>query len=180
MTPIPSIPTHVSTTTVATFALIAWLYYRRIRRHFGRQPYQPKRTVVRMVLVAIVALALLYGFYGLPQVRIDMAIGAAIGIAVGALGLRHTHAEWVDGAGAYTPNPWIGAGMSALLIGRLVWRGYSGAFANGAQQTFQNASPLTMGLFAMLIAYAIVYSYGLWWRMKQLAAAHAAPSSVAQ
>ncbi len=179
MAEIRNLVTHPG--TLAMFAVIAWMYYRRIRRHFGRQPYHAGRTVFRMVLVSVIAVLLAVAAFFMPHVWLGMLVGALIGVGIGWLGLYHTHAEWIDGVGSYTPNPWIGAGMSLLLIGRLVWRGYTGAFTGGTQQTMQQASPLTLALAAALIAYALVYSYGLWWRMKQLAAQHpAAPGATVQ
>ena len=38
------------------------------------------------------------------------------------ISLRHTHTEWADGNGWYTPNPWIGGALSAVLLGRLIAR----------------------------------------------------------
>ena len=32
---------------------IGWLYYRRIRRSFGRQRWQPRRTIARLLLVSV-------------------------------------------------------------------------------------------------------------------------------
>ncbi|MEE7548135.1 hypothetical protein HF319_14775, partial [Xanthomonas sp. Kuri4-1] len=38
-----------------TTAGAGWLYYRRLRRHFGWQPWQPRRTALRVALLAGVA-----------------------------------------------------------------------------------------------------------------------------
>ena len=42
-----------------TAAGMGLLYYRRMRRYFGRQPWQPKRTLVRVVILTIVSALLL-------------------------------------------------------------------------------------------------------------------------
>jgi ABC-type dipeptide/oligopeptide/nickel transport system permease component len=149
---------------------IAWLYYRRIRRNFGRQPWRRTRTVVRLAIVAVVASLLLFAAAFLPHVAVGMAAGAAAGAALGLLSLRHTHAEWSGGSGYYTPNPWIGGALSVLLVARLAWRGWSGAFSGGTAQSMQQASPLTMSLAAALIAYSLVYNIGLLLRMRGLQA----------
>jgi len=146
---------------------IGWLYYRRIRRSFGRQAWQPKRTIARLVLVSLVMLALVAAAIFLPHVGPGIALGASIGAALGLFGLRHTQAEIIDGKRYYTPNPWIAGGLTVLLLGRLAWRWSQGAFANGAQMGSQ-ASPLTMAIAATLIAYAVVYSSGLLIRMGKL------------
>ncbi len=150
---------------------IGWLYYRRIRRSFGRQAWQPRRTIARLVLVTLVALALLSAAVFLPHVGLGIGIGAAAGAALGMLALKHTHAQVIEGQRYYTPNPWIGGGLTLLLLGRLAWRWSRGTFASGSAQAAQQASPLTMGIAATLIAYSLVYNIGLVLRMRQLASA---------
>lgn len=148
---------------------IGWLYYRRIRRYFGRQPWQPRRTVARLAILALATVALTYLAALLPAIRPGMVLGALAGAALGAFALRHTHVEASDGQRFYTPNPWIGAGLSVLLLGRLAWRWASGAFSGGSAQSMQNASPLTLGIAAALIAYSLVHTGGLLLRMRALA-----------
>ncbi|MFT3761625.1 MAG: hypothetical protein QM761_03235 [Pseudoxanthomonas sp.] len=150
---------------------IAWLYYRRIRRHFGRQEWRPIRTAVRIALLSLVAAMLALAAIFLPHVAWGMAGGGVAGAALGLLSLRHTHAEWADGRGWYTPNPWIGGALSVLLVGRLAWRWSQGAFSSGAGQTLQQASPLTLAIAAALVAYSLVNGVGLLLRMRRLAAA---------
>jgi hypothetical protein len=148
---------------------IGWLYYRRIRRSFGRQSWQPRRTIARLLLVSVVALALASAAVFLPHVGLGIGAGAAAGAALAVLALKHTHAQMIDGQRYYTPNPWIGGGLSLLLLGRLAWRWSQGTFSGGSAQAAQQASPLTMGIAATLIAYSLVYSIGLLMRMRQLA-----------
>lgn len=147
---------------------IGWLYYRRIRRSFGRQAWQPKRAIARLVLVSLVSLALVSAAIFLPRVGWGIGTGAAAGAALGVFALRHTHAQVIDGQRYYTPNPWIGGGLTLLLLGRLAWRWGQGAFAGGSAQAAQ-ASPLTMGIAATLISYSLVNGIGLLLRMRRLA-----------
>ncbi|MCC4605873.1 hypothetical protein HG421_18565 [Xanthomonas campestris pv. badrii] len=155
-------------TPYLSMAAIGYFYYRRIRRSFGRQQWKPASTALRSVVLVIAAAALAYAVYGLPQVRLGIALGAVAGIGLGALSLRYTHAEWVDGRGWYTPNPWIGAALMLVLLGRLAWRWASGAFSQGAAAAGSQASPLTLGIAAALVLYALVHVGGLWWRLRQL------------
>ncbi|TKR29560.1 hypothetical protein FCE95_15620 [Luteimonas gilva] len=158
---------------------IGWIYYRRIRRSFGRQTWQPKRTMFRTGMLALVAVALVAAAVFLPRVGWGIAAGALGGAVLGGFALRHTHAEMVEGRGYYTPNPWIGGALSVLLLGRLAWRWSQGAFAGGAAQTAQQASPLTMAFAAALIAYFLVNNIGLMLRMRELGS-RAADGSAAQ
>lgn len=154
-------------------AAVAFAYYRRIRRQFGRQPYQPRRTLVRAALLGLAVVGLLLAAVALPVAGVGRAIvaGLAIGAGLGALALRHTRLEVSDGARWYTPNPWIGAALSLLLIGRLAWRFGQGPLAvAGTAPVLQNASPLTLGIAATLVAYYFVSGLGLVVRMRSLPA----------
>ena len=155
-------------TPVLATAGIGWLYYRRIRRQFGRQQYQAKRAMFRVGLLALVSCALLVMAFVLPHVGLAIVSGLAIGAGLGLLALRHTAIEAVDGAHWYTPNPWIGGALSLLLLGRLAWRYGHGAFATGGAQAAQNMSPLTLGIAATLVGFYVVNGVGLALRMRAL------------
>ncbi|HVI58099.1 MAG TPA: hypothetical protein VM619_04385 [Luteimonas sp.] len=165
--PAPALAPFVPWLATAGFG---WLYYRRIRRQFGRQPYRPTRTGVRIALLSLVGCGLLV--LGFVEHRLAPAIGtgAIAGAALGWLALRHTRIAVVDGVREYTPNPWIGGAISLLLVARLAWRWHAGAFAAGAQQAGSQASPLTMGILATLVAYYLVTGIGLVQRMRALPA----------
>ena len=158
-----------SLTPLFVTAGIGWMYYRRIRRQFGRQPYQPRRAMFRIGLLTLVACALLVLAFVLPHVGLAIVSGLAIGAGLGLLALRHTAIEAVDGAHWYTPNPWIGVALSLLLVGRLAWRYGHGAFATGSAQAAQNMSPLTLGIAATLVGFYVVNGVGLALRMRALA-----------
>jgi len=147
---------------------LAWLYYRRLRRYFGRQAWQPRRTLFRVGLLSLVSVFLIAAAAVLPHVAWAIAGGAAGGVGLGWFALRHTRIDEVDGRLGYTPHPWIGAGLAVLLLGRLAWRWGQGAFSNGMQQTAQQASPLTMAIAAVLVAYSLTQGIGLLRRMRAL------------
>jgi hypothetical protein len=152
-------------------AAIGWVYYRRIRRHFGRQPYQHKRALLRTGVLAAVLCGLIVMAIALPTVGLAIVAGLLLGAALGVTALRHTRIEAVDGARWYTPNPWIGGALSLLLVGRLAWRWGQGMFSQGGAQLAQNMSPLTIGILAVLVAFYVVNGAGLAWRMRGLAPA---------
>jgi hypothetical protein len=152
-------------------AAVGFVYVRRIRRSFGRQPYHPTRAHVRLALLALACAGLLLAAAMLPVAGVALAIaaGLVIGGALGAFAVLHTQVETVDGARCYTPNPWIGGALSLLLVARLAWRYASGALSQGASQAAQNASPLTMGIAATLVGFYLVNGAGIAWRMRALA-----------
>ncbi len=157
-------------TPVVATAAVAWIYYRRIRRSFGRQPWRPKSTYFRLVILVFAALAITSAAIFVPHTALGIVIGAIVGAALGVLALRHTAVAWVEGSRTYHPNAWIGGALSVLLVGRLAWRLGSGGLASvaGSSGSMQNASPLTLGIAATLVAYSLVNGLGLVVRMQAL------------
>ena len=152
---------------VVAVVAIALLYYRRIRRQFGRQPWQAKRHGARLVLLTIVFLLLVASGFVLPHAALAIAGGILAGGVLGVVSIRLTQIESVDGLRWYTPNPWIGGALSLLLVARLVWRFGSGPLSGGTPAP-QQASPLTLLFAATLVTFYLVSGGGLAWRMRAL------------
>jgi hypothetical protein len=87
-------------------------------------------------------------------------------VLLGLLGLQLTRFErGADGADVYIPNPWIGGALSALLLGRMVWRlavvlPQMGTVAAHGAPAIGN-SPLTLLVLGLIIGYYISYYAGL-------------------
>jgi len=161
---------HPSTLTpVVMAAAVGLVYYRRIRQQFGRQPYQHKRALARTIFLSLVLCGLLVAAVALPQVGLAIVGGLAAGALLGVAASRYTGIEASDGARWYTPNPWIGGTLSLLLVARLAWRWGQGVLTQGAEHLAANASPLTMGLMATVVAFYVVNGASLAWRMRELA-----------
>lgn len=159
---------HLSTLTpLLATAGIGVLYYRRIRRQFGRQPYQPKRAMARVVLLSLLLCGLVVSAVRLPNAGLAIGAGLLCGSLLGMAALRLTGVESSADGHWYTPNPWIGGALSLLLVGRLAWRWSQGGFAAGTAQA-QHASPLTLGLMAALVAFYVVNGVGLALRVRAL------------
>lgn len=153
--------------------LLGWVYLRRIRANFGRQPWRPARVGIRLGLLAVVLCFLVLAALFVPGAGLAVGLGLAAGAVLAGFALRHNHAELVDGKRYYTPNPWIGGALSLLLVGRLLWRMGSGgitAMAGGSAAFGQQASPLTLGIAATLVSFYVVNSTGLFVQMRRLAA----------
>ena len=151
----------------AMTAGIGLMYYRRIRRSFGRQPWQPRRTIARIALLTLVLGSLVLAAVFVPGVAWAVASGFAVGLLLGLYGVSLTKVDLIEGARSYVPNPWIGGALSLLLLGRLVWRFTHGGFA---QAQSAGPSPLTLGFAAALIGYYLTYSIVLTLRMRRLGA----------
>ena len=165
-------PAHM-TNYLIMLPLLAWIVWRRVNRQFGRQPIQRKRMIGRIVVFAVIGGVLsLAGFHSV-QLAEGLVCGMLIGALIGLVGLRLTRFEIDPIKGdCYVPNPWIGALLTVLLLGRLAWRFLvvlpqmqqaSGAAAQNAGFQAQSVSysPLTMLVVGLLVGYYIVYFTGL-------------------
>src|SRR6185312_11030681 len=96
--------------------LMALMVWRRISRQFGRQPIRRKRMTARIVIFAAIGGLLMLG--GLHDIRLAEGVlgGAAIGAALGFVGLRLTRFETDPVKGdCYLSSP-----LTMLVIGLLV------------------------------------------------------------
>ena len=160
---------HLQTVFI-TVAIMAFVVWRRARRLIGRQPIRRKQMITRVVIYVV--LTCLLAASGLHNLRLLEGLlgGLLAGGALGLLGLRLSRFErGADGGDYYVPNPWLGAALAVLLIGRLVWRMLpllSGSGEGAAGYTGPGApplgnSPLTLLLFGLLIGYYLTYYVGL-------------------
>jgi hypothetical protein len=147
--------------------LLAFMVWRRARRQFGRQPVRRGAMITRVAILA--ALAVLLSLTGLrdPRLLEGLAGGLVGGIALGLLGLRLTRFErGADGRDLYLPNPWIGATITAVLVGRLAWRflvlvPHAGAVPMAPTTPQLGNSPLTLLVVGLMVGYYVSYYAGL-------------------
>lgn len=171
-------------------ALIVWALYRRMRRSFGRQRVRDARMWVRVGVLT--AISILIGVAVARDIEVLGALlaGMACGAALGWIGLRHTKFEVTPQGRFYTPHAYIGLIVTALLVGRLLYRFlaiYNGAIPTAAAgQSLASAyqkSPLTLAVFGMLAGYYVLYYAGVMQRTRwpaPLAQKAAAPSTQGQ
>jgi hypothetical protein len=154
-------------TAILATAGIGLLYYRRMRRQFGRQAWRPGAAWwLRFAMLGVLMAGLLVAGVGLPGGAVAVLSGIAIGAVLGIFAIRHTRIEDSGGTRWYRPNPWIGGLLSLLLVGRLAWRWHGGVRAFGPAAAAQ-PSVLTLAFAATLVAYYLVNGGGLAWRMRR-------------
>jgi hypothetical protein len=170
----------------AMAALVMLALYRRFRSAFGRQRLQPTRLKFRVGILSVVSLLLVVrGMHSAGFAAGGLA-GLGAGVALAFIGLRLTRFDVMPGGIFYTPNGYIGAALSALLLGRLVYRfqvlypsmQVAKAETGDAFASFQG-SPLTVALFGIVIGYYLTYCAGLLARGAALRAAPAQPDAAA-
>ena len=161
--------------------VIAFVLYRRVRRSIGRQRLQPGQLWFRIALFSVVCVLILFLRPTDVTSWAFAAGGALLGGVLAFYAYRHTRFEFVPEGRFYTPNVYIGLGVTALLIGRIGYRFMEMApvlsavaahtapntlptGGNGFTQAF--GSPTTVGLYFVMAGYYICYYAGLITRLR--------------
>lgn len=169
-------------------ALAVFMIYRRFRRNFGQQPLRPVRMQVRIVLLLIIGCLLLPSAVRSLALLSALLAGVAAGVALGFLGAARTRFLTIDYQRYYVPHTYTGVAVSLLFLGRLIYRllqAYGATHAAGAadpgsaSQAFAPAamvqSPLTLGLFFVLMGYYVCYYSVVLWKSKRVSAEEISP-----
>jgi hypothetical protein len=164
-----------SLVVVVLVPLLAWRIYKRVRRNIGRQRSRLWRhwagTVLCPLLLAVLALG---AMHSLPAEEALLG-GIAGGLALGFYGLRLTRFEHEGNQFFYTPNPYLGVGLSLLLVGRIAWRMVELYETQGHLTPASGdvaRSPLTLLMVGLVFGYYAAYSLGLLrWRRRSPGAA---------
>jgi hypothetical protein len=163
--------TPPSLAVVVLVPLIAWRVYKRVRRNIGRQRSKLWRhwcgTVLCPLLLALMALGALRSM----EAEAALMGGIALGVGLGLYGLRLTRFENDGPLFFYTPNPYLGIGLSMLLVGRLLYRFFQIYQLHGDMRGFASPdfgrSPLTLAMVGIVFGYYTAYSFGLLrWRQR--------------
>jgi cytochrome b561 len=104
--------------------------------------------------------------------------GAAVGIALAYWGSRRTRYQSAGGQVYYVPHTYTGIAVSLLFVGRIAYRLVTDAQLIGTANAGTDApdvappqmmqSPMTVGVFFVLIAYYICFYAWLFWKSKHL------------
>lgn len=157
---------HGSMLTIyALIPLVAWRLYARLRRMIGRQRLSRIRPWVTLVIFPLLLGLLALAARAHLERLWFLAIGVALGGALGVVGLGKTRFERTPEGLFYTPNAHLGIAISLLLVGRVIYR-LVAAFVFGvtpapAEPNDFAITPLTLGVVGLLTGYYIAYSAGL-------------------
>jgi hypothetical protein len=156
-----------------TAALVLFVIYRRFRRNFGRQALRRRRMLARMLLFALIGVALAPAALRSIDSALAIGVGLALGVGLGIWASMHTRFERHQDQLHYIPHTYTGMVVSALFLGRLIYRfvvpleGYSpmDAATHGSAAALASIyrNTLTLGIVFVLIGYYLYYySYVLW------------------
>lgn len=149
-------------------ALIVWRLYRRMRRSFGRQRVRDGYMWFRIGLLTLVAVSIAALIARDTDVLGALLAGIACGAVLGLFGLRYTKFEVTPEGRFYTPHTYIGLAVTALFVGRLLYRFlevYNGtmpaaAAGQGLAAAYQR-SPFTLAVFGAVVGYYVLYYLGV-------------------
>jgi hypothetical protein len=151
--------------TVLIF-LVGWRVYGRFRRNIGPQLLKRRRMMVRIGIYAVLSLVLgVFSLVVVPRLAVVGGLlgGLALGVPLGLYGLHLTRFETRAEGHFYTPNPYMGVGLSLLLAVRVGYRLV--VFSGMADQTRPHPqlmqSPLTLFFFGLLAGYYMAYFSGV-------------------
>jgi len=169
----PSVANIGSTILIA--ALVLFVLYRRFQRNFGRQRLRQNSMILRMLILGIFCLVLLLSSYGSVKGYMAALLGVLLGLGLTVYAMAHTKFEVTPEGRFYTPNGYIGMTVTALFIGRIIYRFIVvyPVLHGAVQQAHQNPqmqmnplagyqhSPLTLGIYFLLASYYICYYAGI-------------------
>lgn len=108
-----------------------------------------------------------------PRVLTGLVCGFALGVPLAWWGVELTRFEVTPEGKFYTPNTWIGLGLTLLLVGRVTYRLtalWGAAPLDGQMPPEPLQSPLTLVMFGLTAGYYVVFSAGVAMRGKELRA----------
>jgi len=158
-------------------AVVVFAVYRRFRRTFGRQVLNRTRMTVRIVLLTVVGCTLLPPALRSVEYLAAELAGVALGLGLGLWGAQRTRFLMYGERLHYVPHTYTGIAVSLLFLGRLVFRvvqAYTGAPSPHADASQVHApasmlrSPLTAGIFFVLVGYYVCYYSLVLWKSKHL------------
>lgn len=164
-------PNHLIQSLVF-FGLVLFFLYRRFRRNFGRQKLRPGRLKFRISLLGMVGFLLLIPALFSPLRALATAAGLIAGIALAVWAAKHTRFEREDDTLYYIPHTYTGMVVSALFLGRIIYRivFLTSSMASVATMDATSVSPwdfgglsaitgnpLTRCVFYILVGYYVYY-----------------------
>jgi hypothetical protein len=158
-------------------ALVVWGILRRVRRTVGRQSVHAGRIWLRIGMLTLVGgLVIASSVARNTEALAALTAGLACGAALAYVGLRHTKFEVTPEGRFYAPHTYIGLAVTALFLGRLLYRFfclfYGANVVIGTNQDLAVAyqrNPLTLGIFAVLVGYYVLFYAGVLFRTRAAA-----------
>jgi len=153
-------------------ALVLFFFYRRLRRNFGRQKLGRKRLKFRMYLLGTLGALGLLGVAFSPLSALATVAGIGMGVALALWAAKHTRFEKQDDTLYYIPHTYAGMVVSALFLGRIIYRFVILSSSMGSLAFMDSAgaspgdfggfsaiahNPVTRCIFYIVVGYYVYY-----------------------
>jgi len=165
---------------LVTALVVLFVIYRRFRRNFGKQPLRPVRMSIRLVVLGILGFLLMPMALTSTTAALTIAAALAAGIGLGVWAAKHLRFEKHDDKLYYIPHSYVGMIVTALFLGRILYRfivlypQYStlagATSAPPADQSFSAIyhNPVNLGVLFVLIGYYVYYYIYVLWESRHL------------
>ena len=142
--------------------LVAWRVYVRLKRLFAHQRYSVWKHGFSVLGLSALAALMCYEAAKKHESLASLAGGLLLGFLIGGWCLYRTDFERRREGLFFTPDRYIGAALSVVLIGRLVWRGANGSTsaAGWSLQEFIH-NPSTLFLYGIFSGHYIAFAAGI-------------------
>ena len=160
--------------------LVLWRFYSRVRRMVGRQRLSSVRPWITVSVFPILTVLLVSVSIAQPMSPLALAGGIVVGVCLGVYGLRKTRFEKTPQGLFYTPNAHLGIALSALLLGRIIYRLVQVYWTSGSAadpQINSAMTPLTLLIFGTLAGYYFTYAVGLLRWQRECSKSDGAPTA---
>lgn len=159
---------------IAVIALMPLILIQRYRAGKARREARAWVATINLAVMAFSALCFLitaaFTTIWIPGALRGAAIGMAIGLPLGVLGLAITRWEPTGRSLHYTPNRWLILIVTLIVSARVgygLWRTFAVAQAgmSGAALVAAFGVPESLAAGATVIGYYLAYHAGLRWRI---------------
>lgn len=158
---------------VILFPWSLWQRYRRGRATRRVWPWQVRLNLglLCLALGVFLLVSVIFQIWW-PHQLMQAALGLAVGIGLGALGVATSRFEWREEGLFHTPNPWLVSLLTLLVAGRILLGLFQiiqqGVAWSRDQVPSGDLHAGLTGLAGLLLGYALAGSWGLYRRLRRL------------
>jgi drug/metabolite transporter (DMT)-like permease len=159
---------------IALIALfILYRIYLRLRRNVGWQWLNSRRLQVSTAVLTLLGITMVALGASRTSSLISDAAGIVIGLILAYYGSATTRFNQREKRLYYLPNTWIGAIVTALFFGRILYRIYDAATLSRVHSTGEAQvifGGWSAGLMLVMVSYYVAYNLFLLRKQRQLLA----------
>ena len=142
--------------------LVAWRVYVRLKRLLAHQRYSVWKHGFSVLGLSALMAFMFYEAAQRHESLASLAGGLLLGLSIGGWCLHRTEFEHRPDGLFFTPDRYIGAALSVVLISRLVWRGAHGStsITGWSLEEFIH-NPSTLFVYGLFSGHYIAFTAGI-------------------